>query len=40
MLIAFVDIKDTGFDDTGTVFPLTGEGQAQLAVNFAANDRD
>jgi hypothetical protein len=40
MLVAFVDVEDTGFDDAGAVLPLAGEGQTQLAVNFAAGNRD
>ncbi|MFU1783260.1 hypothetical protein ACM16X_17985 [Haloarcula japonica] len=40
MLITFVDIEDTGFDDAGTVLSLADEDQAQLTVDFAAADRD
>jgi len=40
VLISFVDVKNTSFDDPGTIFSLTGEGQAPLTVDFSTSNRD
>ncbi len=40
MLISFVDVENTSFDDPGTIFSLTGEGQAQLTGDLSTSNRD